>query len=264
MKIHTRVGIVAAVCAAAIISLARTASHADEAGGRVKLVGSEQQVGDFLKADIADLQKALSAAKPEKKDLKRARVLAVVIGLNAEALGSKGEVAAVREQAGKVLESLAKDDLDGAKEAAKGLTTVKTATGAKQPELVRYLFDDDPAVKDWDRDLTMQLFKTPRAGGMGIEAKLKSWAEKAPIGKDVDLAIPYAQKSAVVAIALQKMTPPKGKAATEWKKYAVDMQTASEEAMAAAAKKDGKAMLAAFGRLDKACTICHEKFKTAP
>ena len=47
----------------------------------------------------------------------------------------------------------------------------------------------------------------------------------------------------------------------DWKKIAGDMEKAAEEALAAAENKDGKAMQAAFSRLDKACTVCHEKYK---
>jgi hypothetical protein len=235
---------------------------ADESGGKVKLVGTQPFVSGQVKADIAELQKALSAAKPEKKDIKRAKVLAVAIGLNAEAMGEKGEAAAIREQAGKVVEELAKENLAGAKEAAKALTTAKAATGGASVDLIKTaLFDTDPTVNDWDRDLTMQLFKTARAGGQGIESNIKKWSEKAPVGKDVDTAAQQAQKAAVIGQVLQRMSAPKDKAGGDWKKYASEMEKASEDALDAANKKDGKAMQAAFSRLDKACTNCHEKFK---
>lgn len=258
MKIRTFMGIAAALGAVGLITLAQSGLLADE----VSLVGTEKEVTALIKADIADLQKALSPAKPERKDIKRAKVLAMVIALNAKALGGKGESAAIAEQALKVAEALAKEDgLAEAKEAAKALTTAKTATGASGDVVKAALFDNDPTVKDWDRDLAMQLFKTPRAGGLGIESKIKAWAEKAPVGKDTELAANFAQKVGVIGQALQAVAPPSGKGADEWKKLATDMQTASQEAVAAAAKKDGKAMMAAFGRIDKACTVCHEKFK---
>src|SRR5260221_12408048 len=104
MKIFTLVGIGALFCAAIMFVPTRAEpprrddeASADKAGA-VKLVGEKKDVSDLLKSDIAELQKALSAAKPEKKDLKRARVLAVVIALNAQALGDD-ETMAICEQA---------------------------------------------------------------------------------------------------------------------------------------------------------------------
>jgi len=257
MKFRTLLGIAAALAVVVVLGL-----RAEESG-KVKLIGKNGDVVKLIEADTDELNKTLSPAKPDKKDLKRAKVLAVVIGLNAQALGSgNAEAAAMHEQAGKVLAALNKDDgLAEAKEAAKALKTAKAGTGATV-DLVKGLFDEDPTVKDWDRDLVMQLFKTTRAGGLGIESKIKSWSEKAPAGgKDMDLAANYAQKSAVIGMALQRMTAPKGKPAAAWQKLAKDMQVASEEAMEAAAKKDGKALMIAFGRVDKACTICHEQYK---
>ncbi len=265
MKICTLVGLGAVFCAAIMFSPSRAEPprrddvQADK--GSVKLVGDKGDVENLVKADVAELQKLLSEAKPEKKKIKQARVLAVVIAMNAEALG--GDSAAVRDQAAKVAEALAKDDgLKEAKEAAKGLTTVKTPSGA-HGDPIKTLFDDDPNVRDWDRDLIMQLFKTPRAGGLGIESKVKAWAEKAPVGKDMDLAATYAQKCAVVGQVLQRINQPKGKPISEadWKKYAADMSAAADEAMKAAKSKDGKAVMNAFGKVDKACTVCHEKAK---
>jgi hypothetical protein len=245
------------------LSQPRADVAADE-NGKVKLVGTEKFVKDLLKADITELQSALSPAEPKKPALKRARVLAVVIGLNAEATGDKGEAAAIREQAGKVVDAIANEKLAEAKEAAKALTTAKEATGAKPVDLIKVgLFDSDPTTNDWDRDLTMQLFKTPRAGGLGIETNVKKWSGKAPVGKDVDVAAQQAQKAAIIGMTLQRMSAPKDKKekGSEWKKLAEDMQKASEDALVAADKKDGKAMVDAFSRLDKACTVCHEKFK---
>lgn len=262
MKIRTLMGLAAALCVAAVLSVPRGSLSADEAGA-VKLIGNEKAVSELVQADVKELQSILSAGAPEKKNLKRAKVLAMVIGLNTQAIG-KGEAMAIHDQAGKVLEALGKDDLAAAKEASKAMTTAKNG-GGKAHDVVKGMFDADPTVNDWDRDLVMQLFKTPRAGGIGIENKIKAWAEKAPVGKDLELAANYAQKSAMIGLALQRMAPPaKQKQLTaDWKKLAEDMTSASEEAykLASAEKKDGKALMASMSRIDKACTVCHEKFK---
>ena len=257
MKIRTMLGIGAALCATAVFGPPRTDIRAEE-GGNVKLVGSAADVAKLIKDDAAELQKALSAPSPAAKDRKRARVLAVVIALNAKALG--GDSTGIQAQATKIAESLAKGD-DGvadAKNAAAGLLKAKGDGGSSDP--VNTLKDDDGT---WDRDLAMQLFKSARAGGYGIESKVKSWAEKAPASKDMETAAAYAQKCAVIGMVLQQMSPPKDKkvSAGDWKKYATDMTAAAADAMKAAKSGDGKAVLTAYSRVDRACTVCHEVAK---
>ncbi len=220
--------------------------------GAVKLFGSASDVKKMTATDISDLQKILSASKVAKKDAKRAKVLAVVIGLNAEASGNM----AMAEQAGKVLDALKEDNTGAAKTAAAGLTS---ASGAgKSVDLVKYLYDND--AKDWDRDLTMQLFKTPRAGGFGIESKIKKWGEDGVKEGDLSALASAAQKCAVIGSAAEKMEPPPDKKQNkaDWTKYAKDLQTASMQAMNA---KDAKSAKTAIDRMDKACTSCHEMFK---
>lgn len=258
MKTRTVLGIGMAMCLAVVFGPPRTQLSAED--GKVKLVGEKPVVNNYIKADIAALKAALD--KGELKDKKRARVLAVVIGLNAQAIGGD-EGAAMYEQAYKVADALAQDDAAKAKGLAGDMGKSAKPSGDKMGDIVKFLFDDDPTVKDWDRDLTMQLFKTPRAGGFGYEQKIKDWAEAPPkAAKDFELAAGIAQRSAVIGMALEKMTAPKkAKPGTTWKKYAEDMQNASVDVMKAAEKKDGKALQAALNRVDAACTICHEKTK---
>jgi hypothetical protein len=229
----------------------------------VKLVGEKNAVGKLIAADIDLLKKALSAPKPEKKDQKRARVLAVVIGLNAQAVGND-ESKAIFEQVYKVAHALAQEDgLADAKKAVAAVGVSKSPTGEKTGDIVKFLFDEDPTVKDWDRDLAMQLFKTPRAGGLGFESKIKDWSESAPkAAKDLETAAGIAQRTAVIGMALEKMTAPKkSKPGTDWKKYSQDLQAASADALKAAGSKDSKALQASLARMDQACTVCHEKTK---
>ncbi len=259
MKIRTMLGIGACLCAAALFAPPRTDIRADE-GGKAKLIGSAKDVSKLIGDDAADLQKALSAAKPAAKDVKRARMLAVVIALNAQALGGNGMAA--REQAVKVAEALAKGDegLADAKKAAAAITTTKSPGSGAIGDPVKTLMDDDPATKDWDRSLAMQLFRLPRMGGLGIESKIKIWVEKPPAGKDMDMAASFAQKAAVVGEALQEMSPPKDKkvAAEQWKKFASDLTNSAEEAFKAAKSGNRDAVKSAFGRVDQSCVACHE------
>jgi|DewCreStandDraft_4_1066084.scaffolds.fasta_scaffold144515_1 hypothetical protein len=258
MKVRTRAGL-AAICGVAVVLGFVGLTSADDAN--VKLGGSQKVLQSVLQKDIEELQQALSAPKPEKKNLKRAKMLALVVGLTAKSLGSDGEHAAMAAQAGKILSALGSDNLAAAKDGAKALGTSKSVDSAQIDLIKAALYDSSE--KDWDRDLSMQLFKTVRAGGLGIESKIKAWSEKAPTGKDLDLVVPFAHRTAVVAAALKEITPPKGKSADEWKKYASDMHAAAEQVLELASKEkpDAKSLVQAFNRLDHACTVCHEKFK---
>lgn len=250
MRIRTAMGVIVALFAAVLIGLPSSRSRADD--GAVKLFGSPGDVKKMTDADIADLQKILSAGKVAKKDAKRATVLAVVIGLNGQASGNM----ALNEQAGKVLAALADENTADAKKAAAGLSSA--SGGGKAVDVVKYLYDN--SAKDWDRDLTMQLFKTPRAGGFGIESKIKKWGEEGVKATDLPAVASAAQKCAVIGAAAEKMEPPPNKKneKADWTKYAKDLQTAATAAINA---KDPKSAKTAIDQMDKACTACHEKFK---
>lgn len=247
MKVRTMLGIGAVLSAAVLVGSLTTGSRAEET---VKLFGTNDSVKAILAADTAELQKILAAAKIEKKDSKRAKTLALVIGLNAKAVGNM----ALHEQAGKVLAALADDNNADAKKAAAGLGSAKG--DGKAVDLIGYFKDG----QDWDRDLIMQLFKTPRAGGLGIESKIKKWGEDGVEAKDMATVASCAQKSAIIAAAIEGIDPPAAKKQLkkEWSQYAKDLQAAAEEAIKA---KDPKAAKTAVDRMDKACTACHEKFK---
>jgi hypothetical protein len=252
MRIRTLLGIGVALSAACLMWLNSAGIQADDG---VKLYGEAGAVKKMTATDVGDLQKILSAAKLEKKDIKRAKILALVIGLNAQATGDM----ALHEQAGKVLAALTDDKTADAKKAAAGLDS---ASGpGKSTDLVKHLFD--AASKDWDIDLTMQLFKTPRAGGLGIESKIKKWAEDGVKAGDLAAIANAAQKSAIIGLSAEKMDPPQAKKQfkADWEKYSKDLQAASADAISAAGKKDTAAAKTAIERMDKACTACHEKFK---
>ena len=142
MRLRIVLGIVAALFAAVLIGVPSSRSRADD--GAVKLFGSAGDVKKMTATDIAELQKILSASKVAKKDAKRAMVLAVVIGLNAQASGNMAQ----HEQAGKVLAALADENTADAKKAAAGLNS---ASGSgKAVDVVKFLYDN--GAKDWDRD----------------------------------------------------------------------------------------------------------------
>jgi hypothetical protein len=250
MKVRSVLGIGAVLLLAAmLVGSLSTGSRAEE-GGSVKIFGTTESVRAALATDIAELQKILAAAKVEKKDSKRAKTLALVIGLNAKAVG----LMALHEEAGKVLAALADDNNADAKKAAAGLANAKG--DGKAVDLTKFFID----ANDYDRDLVMQLFKTPRAGGLGIESKIKKWGEDGVTAKDMPAVAAAAQKSAIIGAAIEGFDPPPAKKQLkkEWVQYAKDLQAAADEAIKA---KDPKAAKTAIDRLDRACTACHDKFK---
>ena len=246
----------------ASISVSLPANRADE----VKPAPTDPITADVVrwtKNDIADLQQVLAAARLEKKDRKRAFVMAFMIGANAETiakLDKSRDWMAVHAQAGRIMAALKDENTAAAKAAAADLHQVRGPGNGI--ELVKHYFD--PAVRDWDRDLVMQLCKTPRAGGLGIEVKIKNWVALGVPRNDLDSAAEVAQKMLVLGMALEKMAPPPAlaRAKPQWIQFSRDLQaSATETVNAAAGKKNPQATGTAIGKIDAACTRCHGMFK---
>src|SRR5262249_18056591 len=150
---------------------------------------------------IALLQKILSG-KPEKKDLKQAKVLAYVVGVEAQAL----HWLTIHEQMDGVLTALGRDNLTDARNLASNVLPVKTP--GKSIELTKHFLD----AGDWDRDLIMQLFKSKRTGGLEIEVKIKGWVGAGVGRQEFGAEMDATHKVSVIGSALEKMAPPPAKA----------------------------------------------------
>jgi hypothetical protein len=238
----------------AAIALAQfsDASRADENKDLEKPSAQSRDLEKWAKADVAALQQLL-AGKLERKDVKRAKVLAYVVGVDAQSL----QWLTVHEQMDGVLAALGRDDLNGARTIVAIISPAKTL--GKSVDLTKHFLD----AGDWDRDLIMQLFKSSRQGGLGIEGKIKGWVAAGVGRQEFDIVGETAHKVSVIGSALEKMAPPNAKARQkpQWLKFSKGLQEASAEAIAAAGKKDALAAAAALTKVDAACVNCHTIFK---
>jgi len=279
MMTRTLMGFGALALVAGILALAGLDTRAADNPSDYKMIVPLTAVGDLIKDDVKVVNGALvptvitrtedgkevKTETWEKKNVKRAKVATMMLGVYAEASinanKDKAKMEALQSQAAKVLEDLLKDDglADAKKEAAK--LGSPSGSGAKM-DWLKAVWDAEN--KDYDRDLAMQLFKSTRAGGLGYEKKIKDFAEKDLTAKDMAETVTLAYKAAMIAQAVERIGPTTamGKKTPEtWAKFAKDLQTSAVETGNAAAKKDAKATKAAIGRMDKACVNCHEVFK---
>jgi len=262
MRTRTLLGIaalLATVGGAALLSMRGQAADAP------KLVIPAAAAQSLIKEDIKELQKAANLAGPKKGDLRRVRVLAVLIAQNAEGLaaagqGDKAELAGQHAAAIEILELLQKDApaADVKKSAAK--FDGAKGDGIKPADLTKYLKDD--GMPDWDT--SMQLYKSTRAYGLGIEKLVKDFSEKNPTAKDLPTIATAAYRAASVTAYLERLPPNEDsgkKTKAAWQKYVQDARASALEAAAAAEKKDAKATKAALAKMDVSCVGCHDVFK---
>lgn len=264
MRTRTLLGLAALLTLASLVALWSIRS---EAADGPKLVVSGPSARKLIEDDIKELQKALQPAKVEKRDQRRAKVLAMCIALNSQSLmatgsGDKATLGGNYETAIKVAEALHDDKVADAKTAAAGFGKAK-ATAVKPVDVTKYLKDGD----DLDIDTGMQPFKSTRAGGLGIEKMIKDIAEapKNPPAKDLPKIATMANRAATMTMYLEHLAPKENigkRTKAAWTKYINDLRIASMEAAAAAEKKDAAATKAALAKMDVSCVACHEIFKT--
>jgi hypothetical protein len=209
----------------------------------------------IVEEDSKDIQKILNAEKVRRPDRRRALVSALVVATVANNNAKDPQMAAVRDQAVHLLNALKADDADTAKEAAKRLTSVKPAGPGTMQNLglEKYLKEGD----DFDRDTTMQLFKSTRAGGLGIETMIQQYAKTAPTAKEMEKIMAALYRVQILTEVIDKVAP-EGKA-TKWGGYSKALKEAVGEATT---KKKPEDLKAALNKLDGACSACHAEFKT--
>lgn|SRR5262245_14580208 len=228
------------------------ASCADENKDLEKVAARSDNLEKWANADIATLKQLLST-QLERKHLKQAKVLAYLVGTEVEPL----EWLSAHEKMDRVLKALDNADLVEARKLASNVVAAKSP--GKSIDLTKHFF----AGGDWNRDLVMHLFKTTRAGGLGIEVKIKGWVAGGVRLAELDAVAETTHKVSVIGSALEKMAPPlaKMRQKPQWQKLAKDLQEASAEAIAASGKKDARAAGAALVKVDAACVNCHTVFK---
>ena len=212
----------------------------------------------IIEAESKDIQDIFSAAKVMNKDRKRAFTAAAVIAGMADANSKDARFAGIRDQAGKLLDALTRQDLKAAKDHASALLSGQGGAGQTKFELHKYFWD--PANGDYDRDLVMHLFKSQRAGGKGIEIAIKKWAAVAPNAKEMEEARVTAYEIATLADIIEKVAPGTGGRLppANW----IQLSKALKDAALEAAKMNkSDDMQKAMNKVDAACVTCHNQFK---
>jgi hypothetical protein len=270
---RTMIGLAAVAFAGGLVALTQLTGWAGD--DEVKLVVPAADAGNLMKDDIKIANDALKGkdGKVLPKDIKRAKVAALSVALIAKA-SKKDDFYAQAVKALETLKILSEVDKENEKDFAAALASAQKATSelsspkggdSKGDAIKLALWDAEN--KDWDRDLAMQLFKTPRAGGLGYEKTIKDLAEKkaALTAKEMETMGKIATETAMLVQAVEQIGSTKagGPGATPeaWKKFAQDLQKSAIETAGAVAKKDQAAVKAAINKMDTSCVNCHDKFK---
>jgi hypothetical protein len=118
--------------------------------------------------------------------------------------------------------------------------------------LEKYLKEGD----DFDRDTTMQLFKSTRIGGLGIETMIQQFAQTAPTPKEMEKIVAALYRVQVLTEVIDKVAP-EGKSA-KWGGYSKALRDAVVDATT---KKKPEDLKTALNKIDGACAACHAEFK---
>ncbi len=108
----------------------------------------------------------------------------------------------------------------------------------------------DPGIEDIMKKLFKGGKSLHKTAGKALEAATPDWADVGPMAKT------YAEQAA----ALPKNAVPKGDAKS-WAKLTKQFADDAKSFDAAVAKKDKAASVAAWGKLNKSCTACHDEHR---
>ncbi|HEV3145920.1 MAG TPA: hypothetical protein VGZ47_18690 [Gemmataceae bacterium] len=256
MRTRTLLGVGGVLLVIAVVGLIWTESRADD-----KLTVPAAAASKLIDEDTKEIQKTLSDAKVGNKDRKRALILAVVIAAVANDNAKDPKMAATRDEALKIADALKKEDTAAAKAAAMNLSKISGGSG-NQPmklDLAKYVYDDEN--KDFDRDLLMHLFKSSRAGGLGIETLIKNNCDKAPTGKDVDKSINAIYTIAALSSVIEQVGPKEKVGAKDPKDWVRFSKALKDSVAEAYDKKKPADVKNAFNKIDASCVGCHNVFK---
>ena len=210
-------------------------------------------------ANIAQLQKHLMVCDTDASKAKQygptAKTLAMMVALDAEALGDK----ALKEQALKVASAIAAKNYKGAIEAAKALT-IKAGT-APLPAA------DLTKVSKFDLDEVMSAFRVEKVGGLNIEKDIRAIFNAKMMVNPADVEV-LATRTAVLLDYTCAMPNDKAKTnkdnTAEWTKLSKDSIEITKKLSEEAAKGKGvneKEIIKLLKGLDAKCSDCHNKYR---
>lgn len=210
-------------------------------------------------ADIAQLQgsiaKCQESAAEARRNLPTARALAMLLVLEAEALGD----ANLQKQALQIAEVLNKKDFAAAEKLAKSLkANLGTAPLPSQPL---------HKLNDFHLEEVMSPYRLGRSGGLNIEKDIRDWSKK---GVKLDPAAVEILAARTALLSEYTMHMPNDKADVnkanleQWKKYSQELIDLSRQLAEEAAKgksANGNAMSSLLSKINNKCTDCHNKFR---
>ena len=203
-----------------------------------------------IKSNIDYLTMKLSK-EPQRREIPRIHGAAMILAQQAQTSGN----GALRDQAVKVADAVAKQDFTGAKTAADGLAAAK-GDMAKPVEL--------HTMGGVDLAVIMSTFSLERVGGLNIEKDI-STGMKDPADKEALVRV--AQNCAAIG-EYTKHLPTKDAAEGDdkkaWDEFTVNMIKVSNEIAAEAAKgdkADDEMLKKKLLSLDDTCYNCHDKFR---
>lgn len=203
-----------------------------------------------LKANMDYLTEKLSK-EPERRQIPRIHGVAMILAQQAQTAGN----GALRDQAVKVAEAVAKSDFAAAKTAADGLPTAKGEAG-KPVDLSK--------TAEVDLSIIMSVFSLDRVGGLNIEKDINT-AMKDP--SDKATLIRVAQNCAAIGeftVHLPVKEAAEGDNKKAWDEFTKNMISISHEIAAEAAKgdkADDEMLKKKLLDLDDTCYNCHDKFR---
>jgi hypothetical protein len=218
--------------------------------------------GKTAMSDVEHTKKLLDLLNAGKKGIyPRMKATAALLAMNAqEQYGSENgaKMAVVYDSAMKLAAAAGKKDAKAAADAVKMLQEAKgTGKATAEPVPLKDLI----ATSKVELGEVMELFSRGTGGGMNLEEDLKQLKKN---GEGKDLAL-LAARNALLADLTMNLPNDKASGGMKktWDEYSADMKKFSLEIATEAAKPkpDAAKLKAAAGKIDAACTNCHNKFR---
>jgi hypothetical protein len=270
--------------AAAVLPLALVLTPAGGDGGRA--ANFPPQVSDrmvLLRVEPDELTKYLHAAiqevlkDPAPGEMAKTKVRAVALLIASQAQNGRGardgwQRVALRDNALRLLRSVADGQIDAARRQAANFFDMARAQADARPVALKDLveLDEVESLMKLRRRWGLGIGPPPGAAANrdGIELRLMALARKAPTAEELDADAEHLARAALVTAAMADLldayTPDKkvgNKEPKDWKQWTGEMRAASEELEGAARAKDAKGLKAAATRLTRACADCHSVFR---
>jgi hypothetical protein len=213
----------------------------------------------FLQDRLAELvKKDAAGTKPTDGQVKPAIGIALALSAYGDALGDS----ALKADAIKVAEALAKKDFKGAEGLAKKLA-VKPGTPGKPGELPKP-FKDDMMLES-----AMSPFRGSSVGGLNIDKDIKDMTKSTNAAKiePASVELLAVRSSVLSAYGLHSPNEKAKVNATKqalWNKLSTESTDVSKQIVAEASKgkaADEKKLKGLLNKLNGQCTKCHEEFR---